>query len=76
MLKRSDIVVTNPPFYLFKEDIDQLIKYKKKYLTFCDKFIQHSKTVIDCRVKFRICFYSTLGLLLKVYNIKFINHIL
>ena len=76
MLKRSDIVVKNPPFYLFKEYIDKLIKDKKKYLTFYDKFIRHSKTVIDCRVKFRICFYSTLGLLLKVYNIKFINHIL
>ena len=32
MLKKSDIVVTNPPFSLFREYIDQLIKYKKKFL--------------------------------------------
>lgn len=32
MLKESDIVVTNPPFSLFREFFDQLIKYKKKFL--------------------------------------------
>lgn len=32
MLESSDIVVTNPPFSLFREYIDQLIKYKKKFL--------------------------------------------
>jgi hypothetical protein len=32
LLKQSDIVVTNPPFSLFKEYIEQLIKYKKKFL--------------------------------------------
>jgi len=31
-LKEADIVVTNPPFSLFKEYIDQLIKYDKKFL--------------------------------------------
>lgn len=33
LLKQSDIVVTNPPFSLFREYIAQLIKYDKKFLT-------------------------------------------
>lgn len=32
LLKQSDIVVTNPPFSLFREYISQLIKYNKKFL--------------------------------------------
>lgn len=32
MLQESDIVVTNPPFSLFKELISLLLKYDKKYL--------------------------------------------
>ena len=32
LLKEADIVVTNPPFSLFREYIDQIIKYKKKFL--------------------------------------------
>lgn len=32
LLKQSDIVVTNPPFSLFREYIDQLVKYDKKFL--------------------------------------------
>ncbi len=31
-LKESDIIVTNPPFSLFREYVSQLIKYKKKFL--------------------------------------------
>jgi hypothetical protein len=31
-LKESDVVVTNPPFSLFREYIDQLVKYEKKFL--------------------------------------------
>ena len=31
-LKESDVVVTNPPFSLFREYVAQLIKYKKKFL--------------------------------------------
>lgn len=31
-LKEADIVVTNPPFSLFREYIAQLVKYKKKFL--------------------------------------------
>jgi hypothetical protein len=32
LLKEADIVVTNPPFSLFREYISQLIKYEKKFL--------------------------------------------
>ena len=32
LLKQADIVVTNPPFSLFREYVGQLIKYEKKFL--------------------------------------------
>lgn len=32
LLKKSDIVVTNPPFSLFREYVAQLIKYEKQFL--------------------------------------------
>jgi len=32
MLKEADVVVTNPPFSLFREYVAQLIKYDKKFL--------------------------------------------
>jgi hypothetical protein len=32
LLKKSDIVVTNPPFSLFRDFVTQLVKYDKKFL--------------------------------------------
>ena len=32
ILKKSDVVITNPPFSLFKEYINQLVEYDKKFL--------------------------------------------
>ncbi|MCS6821966.1 MAG: adenine-specific methyltransferase EcoRI family protein [Microscillaceae bacterium] len=32
LLKQSDIVVTNPPFSLFREYVEQLVRYDKKFL--------------------------------------------
>jgi hypothetical protein len=32
LLKEADIVVTNPPFSLFREYVGQLVKYKKSFL--------------------------------------------
>lgn len=32
ILKETDIVITNPPFSLFKEYVEQLIEYKKKFI--------------------------------------------
>ena len=53
LLKQADIVVTNPPFSLFRQYVAQLIKYDKKFLiignqnaiTFKDFFpyIKHNK---------------------------------
>ena len=32
LLKQSDIIVTNPPFSLFREYVAQLVKYNKRFL--------------------------------------------
>lgn len=32
LLQKADIVVTNPPFSLFREYVEQLMKYRKKFL--------------------------------------------
>ncbi len=32
LLKQADIVVTNPPFSLFREYVDQLVEHKKKFI--------------------------------------------
>lgn len=37
LLKQADIVVTNPPFSLFREYLAQLMKYKKKFLILGDQ---------------------------------------
>lgn len=37
LLKQSDIVVTNPPFSLFREYVGQLIEYDKKFLILGNK---------------------------------------
>lgn len=36
LLQESDIVVTNPPFHLFKEFVSLIMKYEKKFLIFGD----------------------------------------
>jgi len=37
LLKEADIVVTNPPFSLFREYLDQLMEYKKNFLILGDQ---------------------------------------
>jgi hypothetical protein len=37
LLKEADVVVTNPPFSLFREYVAQLMKYKKKFLILGDQ---------------------------------------
>ncbi|MDR2593484.1 MAG: adenine-specific methyltransferase EcoRI family protein [Fibromonadaceae bacterium] len=32
ILKKSDIVITNPPFSLFREYVEQLVEYKRKFV--------------------------------------------
>ena len=34
ILKQSDIIVTNPPFFLWKEYLEQLFEYKKKIFNY------------------------------------------
>ena len=37
LLKQADIVVTNPPFSLFREYVEQLMEYNKKFLILGDQ---------------------------------------
>lgn len=37
LLKQADIIVTNPPFSLFREYVAQLMEYKKKFLILGDQ---------------------------------------
>jgi len=37
LLKQADIIVTNPPFSLFREYVSQLIEYNKKFLIIGDQ---------------------------------------
>ncbi len=37
LLKQADIVVTNPPFSLFREYVNQLVEYKKQFLIIGNK---------------------------------------
>lgn len=43
LLKRADIVVTNPPFSLFREYIAQLIEYDKKFVIIGNQNALHYK---------------------------------
>ncbi len=59
LLKQADIVVTNPPFSLFREYVAQLMKYEKKFLIVSNKnaitykevfnFIQENKMWLGYR---------------------------
>ena len=61
ILKHSDIVVTNPPFSLFREFVDHLIKHRKKFMiignlnavSYRDIFpvIQADKLWLGCSIK-------------------------
>lgn len=45
LLKEADIIVTNPPFSLFREYIAQLIKYDKKFLIIGHQNAIHYKDI-------------------------------
>ena len=45
LLKEADIVVTNPPFSLFREYLEQLVRYKKKFLIIGHMNALHYKEV-------------------------------
>lgn len=45
LLKQADIVVTNPPFSLFREYVAQLMEYEKKFLIIGPKNAIHYKEI-------------------------------
>lgn len=45
LLKEADIVVTNPPFSLFREYVAQLMKYEKKFLILGNQNALHYKEI-------------------------------
>ena len=45
LLKQADIVVTNPPFSLFREYVAQLVKYDKKFLIIGHQNAIHYKEI-------------------------------
>jgi hypothetical protein len=45
LLKQADIVVTNPPFSLFREYVEQLVKYKKKFVIIGNKAALHYQEI-------------------------------
>ena len=45
LLKQADIVVTNPPFSLFREYVAQLIKYGKQFIIIGNKNAIHYKEI-------------------------------
>ena len=55
LLKQADIVVTNPPFSLFREYIAQLVKYDKKFLVIGNKNAITYKCLLDISVICLLC---------------------
>ena len=47
LLKESDVVVTNPPFSLFREYVAQLIQYGKKFLIIGNLNAMHYKEIFS-----------------------------
>ena len=47
LLKQADIVVTNPPFSLFREYVAQLVEYGKKFLIIGNKNAIHYKEIFS-----------------------------
>jgi len=56
LLKESDIVVTNPPFSLFRGFIDLLIKYDKKFIVLGSNMSAHYKNVFMYFIKKQLWF--------------------
>lgn len=60
LLKQADIVVTNPPFSLFREYLSQLMEYEKQFLIIgnlnavsykeCFQWIQNDKMWLGCSI--------------------------
>ena len=47
ILKKSDIVITNPPFSLFREYVDQLMRFDKKFIILGNLNVITYKNIFD-----------------------------
>lgn len=56
LLKQSDIVVTNPPFSLFREFVGQLVEYDKKFLIIGNQNAIAYKGIFQCFKEDKIWF--------------------
>lgn len=54
LLKQADIVVTNPPFSLFREYVAQLIKYEKKFIIMGNMNSLHKKEIFNLLMENKI----------------------
>ena len=69
LLKQSDIVVTNPPFSLFREYVAQLINYKKKFLIIGNAGAVSYKEIFPLIRDNKIWWgYSKRGMLFRIPN--------
>ena len=69
LLQKADIVVTNPPFSLFREYIDQLMRYDKKFL------IIGNQNVITYKEVFPLLRITEYGwdISLAIWHLKFLT---
>ena len=76
LLKQSDIIVTNPPFSLFREYIAQLIEYKKKFLIIGNLNAIKYKNIFPSikNNKVWLGYNSTNGMSFKIPNNKSMKH--
>ncbi len=61
LLKEADIVVTNPPFSLFREYVAQLIKYEKKFVILGNQNAIHYKDIFPLIKDNKVWLGSTLS---------------
>lgn len=85
ILKQSDIVVTNPPFSLFREYITQVDKYGLKFLivsngnsiTYKDVYqlLLQNKLWIGVSLWFRMCMFLVKGKLTPMNNVVWLTNL-
>lgn len=66
LLKQADIVVTNPPFSLFREYVAQLIEYDKKFIVIGNQNALHYKEIFPLIKENRIWIGYTSPKLFKI----------
>ena len=72
LLKQADIVVTNPPFSLFREYVAQLIEYDKKFIIVGSQNAVTYKEIFSLMKKIKF----GLDIIVAICLLKFLNIIL